>query len=171
MSLSALTSKWLLVPFRAQLYITGSGVVMVKRRNSGQRSGRERSQRQLRVGELLRHALVDILIRDELRDPDLSGVSITISEVRVSPDLKNATAFVMPLGGKEVAKTLAALERAAPFLRRQIGASATMRYMPALSFIADQAFDEGEKIEMLLRSTKNSQGLRVNDADDNLSEN
>ena len=144
---------------------------MIKRRNSGRRSGKERSQRQLRVGELIRHALVGILTRDELRDPDLSGVSITISEVRVSPDLKNATAFVMPLGGKDVAKTLAALERAAPFLRRQIGASATMRYMPALSFVADEAFDEGEKIEMLLRSTKISRDLRVNDADDNVSEN
>ena len=144
---------------------------MVKRRNSGQRSGRERTQRQLRVGELLRHALVDILMRDELRDPDLSGVSITISEVRVSPDLKNATAFVMPLGGKEVEKTLAALERAAPFLRRKIGASAAMRYMPALSFLPDEAFDEGEKIEMLLRSTGDSQGRRVNDADDDLSKN
>lgn len=144
---------------------------MIKRRNIGQRSGRERSQRQLRVGELLRHALVDILIRDELRDPDLSGVSITISEVRVSPDFKNATAFIMPLGGKEVEKTLAALERAAPFLRRQIGASATMRYMPALSFVVDEAFDEGEKIEMLLRATKNPKGPSINEADDNLSEN
>ena len=144
---------------------------MIKRRNIGQRSGRERSQRQLRVGELLRRALVDILIRDELRDPDLSGVSITISEVRVSPDLKNATAFIMPLGGKEVEKTLAALERAAPFLRRQIGASATMRYMPALSFVVDEAFDEGEKIEMLLRATKNSKGPSINEADENLSEN
>lgn len=144
---------------------------MAKRRKIGQRSGRERSQRQLRVGELIRHALVDILIRDELRDPDLSGVSITISEVRVSPDLKNATAFVMPLGGKEIEKTLVALERAAPFLRRQIGASATMRFMPALSFLADEAFDEGEKIEMLLRSAKITQGPRVNNADDNVGEN
>lgn len=144
---------------------------MIKRRNIGQRSGKERSQRQLRVGELLRRALVDILIRDELRDPDLSGVSITISEVRVSSDLKNATAFIMPLGGKEVEKTLSALERAAPFLRRQIGASATVRYMPALSFLVDEAFDEGEKIEMLLRATKNSKGPSINEADDNLSEN
>ena len=125
----------------------------------------------MRVGELLRRALVDILIRDELRDPDLSGVSITISEVRVSSDLKNATAFIMPLGGKEVEKTLSALERAAPFLRRQIGASATVRYMPALSFLVDEAFDEGEKIEMLLRATKNSKGPSINEADDNLSEN
>ncbi|MBO38649.1 MAG: ribosome-binding factor A [Rhodospirillaceae bacterium] len=144
---------------------------MIKRRNIGQRSGKERSQRQLRVGELLRRALVDILIRDELRDPDLSGVSITISEVRVSSDLKNATAFIMPLGGKEVEKTLSALERAAPFLRRQIGASATVRYMPALSFLVDEAFDEGEKIEMLLRATKNSKGPSINEADENLSEN
>ena len=144
---------------------------MINSRNSGKRSGRERTQRQLRVGELIRHALVDILTRDELRDPDLAGVSITISEVRVSPDLRNATAFVMPLGGKAIPKTLIALERAAPFLRRQVGASATMRYMPVLSFVADEAFDEGEKIETLLRTAEISRDLCSTDSDDAVSEN
>ena len=137
---------------------------MANRRNSGQRAGRERSQRQLRVGELIRHALVEILMRGELRDPDLEGVSITVSEVRVSPDLKNATAFVMPLGGKEVPKVVEALKRAAPFLRRQVGASATMRYMPAISFVADEAFDEGAKIDALLRSAEISRDLSGFDA-------
>ncbi len=138
---------------------------MANRRNSGQRAGRERSQRQLRVGELIRHALVEILMRGELRDSDLEGVSITVSEVRVSPDLKNATAFVMPLGGKEVPKIVEALKRAAPFLRRQIGASTTMRYMPAISFVADEAFDEGAKIDALLRSAEISRDLSGVDAD------
>jgi ribosome-binding factor A len=139
---------------------------MANRRNSGQRAGRERTQRQLRVGELIRHALVEILMRGELRDPDLVGVSITISEVRVSPDLKNATAFIMPLGGNEVPKIVEALKRAAPFLRRQVGASATMRYMPALSFVADAAFEEGAKIDALLRSADLSRDLSDVDADD-----
>jgi len=138
---------------------------MANRRNGGQRAGRERSQRQLRVGELIRHALVEILMRGELRDPDLEGVSITVSEVRVSPDLKNATAFVMPLGGKEVPKIVEALKRASPFLRRQIGASATMRYMPAISFVADEAFDEGAKIDALLRSAEISRDLSDVNAD------
>jgi ribosome-binding factor A len=139
---------------------------MANRRNSGQRAGRERTQRQLRVGELIRYALVEILMRGELRDPDLVGVSITISEVRVSPDLKNATAFVMPLGGKEVPKIVAALKRAAPFLRRQVGASATMRYMPALNFVADEAFEEGAKIDALLRSAELSRDSSAADTDD-----
>ncbi|MBK20593.1 MAG: ribosome-binding factor A [Rhodospirillaceae bacterium] len=138
---------------------------MANQREGGPRAGRERTQRQLRVGELIRHALVETITRGELRDPDLAGVSITISEVRVSPDLKNATAFVMPLGGKEVSKIVSALKRAAPFLRRQVGAIASMRYMPALSFVADEAFDEADKIESLLRSQKIKQDISSADAE------
>tara|TARA_B100001123_G_scaffold153627_1_gene177898 strand:- start:45 stop:479 length:435 start_codon:yes stop_codon:yes gene_type:complete len=132
---------------------------MTYERDVTPRSGRERTQRQLRVGELIRHSLVEILTRDDLRDPNLSGVSITISEVRVSPDLKNATAYIMPLGGRNIPKILAALKRAAPYLRRRVGASATMRYMPTLSFVEDRVFDEGEKIATLLRSSKVSKDL------------
>jgi len=132
---------------------------MTYERDVEPRSARERTQRQLRVGELVRHSLVEILTRGDLRDPHLSGVSITISEVRVSPDLKNATAYIMPLGGRNIPKILAALKRAAPYLRRRVGASATMRYMPALSFVEDRVFDEGEKIATLLRSPKISKDL------------
>ena len=123
------------------------------------RSGRERSQRQLRVGELVRHALVDIFARGDLRDPDLIGVSITVTEVRVSPDLRNATVFVMPLGGMKTAETVDALTRAAPFLRRMVGRAVTMKYLPALSFVTDKAFEQSARIDGLLRSASVSRDL------------
>jgi ribosome-binding factor A len=112
---------------------------------------------------MLRHVLVEILGRGELRDPDLSGTSVTVTEVRVSPDLRNATAFVMPLGGNRTDEVVAALGRATPYLRRMIGQSVTMKFNPALSFVADQAFDEGAKIESILRSPKVSGDLEASD--------
>ena len=136
---------------------------MARRKSQSPRSGALRTQRQLRVGELLRHVLVDILGRGELRDPDLLGTSVTVTEVRVSPDLRNATAFVMPLGGNRTDEVVAALGRATPYLRRMIGQSVTMKYNPALSFVADQAFDEGSKIEGILRSPKVSRDLEPPD--------
>ena len=136
---------------------------MAKRKSQSPRSGPLRSQRQLRVGELLRHVLVDILGRGELRDPDLVGASVTVTEVRVSPDLRNVAVFVMPLGGDRTEEVVAALGRATPYLRRMIGQSVTMKYNPALSFVADQAFDEGSKIEGILRSPKVSRDLETRD--------
>jgi ribosome-binding factor A len=136
---------------------------MVKGRAQAPRSGRERSQRQLRVGETIRHALVGILARGELRDPDLAGASITVTEVRVSPDLRNAAVFVMPLGGERTDEIVAALQRAAPFLRRQVGQSLTMKYLPELSFLADTAFDARERIDNLLRSPVVSRDLSGGD--------
>jgi ribosome-binding factor A len=126
---------------------------MAKRKSQAPRSGFLRSQRQLRVGELLRHILVEIIGRGELRDPDLIDVSVTVTEVRVSPDLRNATVFVMPLGGGRTDEVVVALGRATPYLRRHIGKSVTMKYNPALKFVADEAFDEGSKIEGILRSS------------------
>ncbi len=134
---------------------------MAKRKSQSPRNGSVRTQRQLRVGELLRHVLVDILGRGELRDPDLVGASVTVTEVRVSPDLRNAAVFVMPLGGSRTEEVVAALGRAAPYLRRMIGQSVTMKYSPALSFLADQAFDEGSKIEGILRSATVSRDLQT----------
>lgn len=136
---------------------------MAKRKTQSPRSGPGRSQRQLRVGELLRHVLVDIIGRGELRDPDLAGASVTVTEVRVSPDLRNAAVFVMPLGGGRTDEVVAALGRAAPYLRRMIGQSVTMKYNPALSFMADRAFDEGAKIEDILRSPEVSRDLGASD--------
>lgn len=114
-------------------------------------SANEPSQRQLRVGEELRHALSSILARGDLRDPALTEASITVSEVRVSPDLKNATAFIMPLGGRNTDDVLAALKRASAFLRGQVGREMRLKYTPALRFQADESFDEADRIEAVLR--------------------
>ncbi|MBI1364449.1 MAG: 30S ribosome-binding factor RbfA [Alphaproteobacteria bacterium] len=112
------------------------------------------SQRQLRAGELIRHALVEILQREDLREPALEGVSITVSEVRASPDLKQATVFCAPLGGGHEAEVTAALNRVAPHLRRLLGRKIEMRYTPALKFRADESFAEAERIDALLASPK-----------------
>lgn len=130
------------------------------------RGGAERSQRQLRVGEVLRHALVEALTRGELHDPDLDGVSITVTEVRVSPDLRNATCFVMPLGGAQADDVVAALGRAAPYLRRLVGHGLTIRHLPNLSFELDTAFDRGQRMEALLRSDEVRRDLRPDSAPD-----
>jgi ribosome-binding factor A len=132
-----------------------------------ERPNRGPSQRQLRVAEEIRHILASALMRGELRDPVLSGISVTISEVRISPDLKNATAYAMPLGGALIGEVLKALNRAAPFLRSQVGQSMQLRYAPALTFVEDKSFQEAHHIEELLRSDKVARDLRnKGDADD-----
>jgi ribosome-binding factor A len=110
------------------------------------------SVRQLRVGEQIRHVLAEILARGDLREPALRELSITVSEVRVSPDLRNATVFVMPLGGSAVEAALEALTRAAAFLRNRIGKELRLRYLPNLSFRRDPAFDAATRIDEILRS-------------------
>ncbi|WP_342241861.1 30S ribosome-binding factor RbfA [Inquilinus sp. OTU3971] len=108
------------------------------------------SQRQLRVGEELRHALAAILLRGEMHDPDLAGVSITVSEVRPSPDMKHATVFVTTLNGDKMDVVLPALRRAASFLRGQVAKTVRLRHTPQLSFQADTSFDYAQKINTLL---------------------
>ena len=117
---------------------------MSKQRN------REHSQRQLRVGEELRHALALILGRGELRDPALQDVAVTVSEVRISPDLKNATAYVMPLGGAHAEDVLAGLKRSAAFLRGALAREVSLRHMPSLTFALDTSFDHAGRIAALL---------------------
>src|SRR5580704_19039066 len=119
-----------------------------KHDRTGEKSGP--SQRQLRVGEELRHLLARILGRDELRDPALKDAVITVTEVRVSPDLKNATAFVMPLGGAHAGEVLAALQRGAAYLRGLLGHEVPLRYVPSLRFLLDTSFDHASRIEALL---------------------
>ena len=117
------------------------------------KSGHERSQRQLRVGELVRHALADVLARGEVRDPDLDGVIVTIAEVRISADLHHATALVAPLGHNDPAKVATALNRNGRFLRGAIApALRQMRNMPDLKFQLDTRFDDDARIDTLLRS-------------------
>jgi ribosome-binding factor A len=108
------------------------------------------SQRQLRVGEELRHALAAILLRGEMHDPDLAGVSITVSEVRPSPDMKHATVFVTTLNGDKMDVVLPALRRAASFLRGLVAKTVRLRHTPQLSFQADTSFDYAQKINTLL---------------------
>ncbi|HUB97224.1 MAG TPA: 30S ribosome-binding factor RbfA [Stellaceae bacterium] len=108
-------------------------------------------QRPLRVGEELRHALARVFERGELHDPDLAGATVTVTEVRVSPDLRRATAYVMPLGGARQAEVMVALRRSAPFLRRAIGRSVTLRLVPDLAFELDTAFDHAHSISAALR--------------------
>lgn len=119
------------------------------------------SQRQLRAGELIRHALTDILAREEFDDPDLHGKSLTVTEVRCSPDFKNATAFCAPLGGEDMAKTIGALNRAAGFLRGRLAREVDMRYTPMLRFIADDSYDEARRIDELLSSPRVRRDLHV----------
>ena len=132
---------------------------------SDHRAGRTPSQRQLRVGEAIRHVLATLLARGELRDPVLQGASITVSEVRISPDLKNATVFVLPLGGGNAAEVAAALKRAAPYLRSQVAQSVRLRYAPVLHFQTDTSFDEADRIDQLLHSEKVARDLRTEPGD------
>jgi len=114
------------------------------------RSGHPRSQRQQRVGELIRHSVADVFMRGELRDPDLAGVSITVTEVTVSPDLKNATAWVMPLGGDGKQVVEDALNRCASYIRGQLSRSAALKFTPRLSFQIDPSFDNAAHVDSLL---------------------
>lgn len=135
----------------------------------GERSERSpggRSQRQLRVGEELRHALAQVLARGELRDPHLAEVNVTVTEVRVSPDLKNATAFVVPLGGGHLEGTVAALNHAASFLRGQLGHEVRLRFTPRLSFQADHSFDEAAHINEILHHPRVARDVQTDDTDE-----
>jgi ribosome-binding factor A len=110
------------------------------------------SQRQLRVAEEVRHALAAVLERGDFRDPDLAAAHITVTEVRASPDLRHMTVFVTPLGGGDPSGILAALKRAAPFLRGRVAEAVRTRFAPDLAFRADAAIDAAARIEALLHS-------------------
>ena len=115
-------------------------------------SGRAPSQRQLRVGELIRRTLADLLTRGEVGDPELDGVSITVTEVRTSPDLRHATAYVMPLGGRNVEGVLRALHRNRAELRRLVTGGMALKHSPELGFVADATFEQAERTRALLES-------------------
>ena len=124
------------------------------------------SQRMLRVAELIRHALSDLLSRGALNDPVLDGHVITVPGVRMSPDLKLATAFVMPLGGRDVAPVLEALERNRKTLRTEIAHRVAMKFAPDLRFKVDDSFEYGAKIDALLDTPKVKQDLEVRPDDE-----
>ncbi|AQS85025.1 MAG: 30S ribosome-binding factor RbfA [Acetobacter aceti] len=109
------------------------------------------SQRQLRVAEEVRRMLSEVFARTEFRDPELSGVTITVTEVRISPDLKHATAFVSDLGKGDVEKLLPALKRVAPYLRTQLSRTLRLRIAPEIHFQPDTALDYAMEVDALLR--------------------
>ncbi|MFC0219682.1 30S ribosome-binding factor RbfA [Pseudochelatococcus lubricantis] len=112
------------------------------------------SQRGLRVGELVRHALAEILMRGEVHDDVLASHVITVPEVRMSPDLRLATAYIIPLGGKDSKPVLAALERNRRLIRTEVAQRINLRYAPDIRFRLDESFDEASHIDSLLRASR-----------------
>ena len=112
------------------------------------------SQRQLRVGESLRHTLSEILMREDFFDPDLANVSITISEISVSPDLSNARVYTMPLGGVNVDVVLPALNRLAPLIQSLVAKKVRLRRTPRLRFLLDDSFENAARMNQLIHAMK-----------------
>lgn len=112
------------------------------------------SQRQLRVGELVRHALSDMLARGDVHDPVLESHMITVPEVRMSPDLRLATIYVMPLGGRDADAVVAAFDRNKKFLRAEIAHRVNLKFAPDVRFRIDERFEEAERIDRLLQSPR-----------------
>jgi ribosome-binding factor A len=123
------------------------------------------SQRQLRVGEALRHAIAQILARNEIRDPDLEGVSVTITQVKPSADMRYATVYCEPLGGRHAKEIVAALNRHKGFVRGEMGHLIETKFTPELRFVEDDSFAEAEKIETILKSERVSRDLAAQDDD------
>ncbi|CAN7144606.1 30S ribosome-binding factor RbfA [Phenylobacterium sp. LjRoot219] len=118
------------------------------------------TQRQLRAGELMRHSLVEILREADFSDPALQGVSVTVTEVRMSPDLRHATVFVEPLGGVKADEVVQGLNRHAKYLRGQLGRSIDMKFTPDLKFLHDESFNEAARMDRLFDNPKVQQDLR-----------
>lgn len=124
----------------------------------------------LRVGELVRHALSDLLMRGEVMDPVIERATITVPEVRMSPDLKLAKAYVMPLGGEHAGQVVEALNRHQRFIRGKVAPKIDLKYAPEIRFYVDDTFDEASRIDALLRSDKVQKDLRRDDEDDETGE-
>ena len=124
------------------------------------------SQRQQRVAELVRHALSEVLSRGDLRDDVLTSHVVTVPEVRMSPDLKLATAYVMPLGGRDETAVVAALERNRKILRQEVARRVNLKFAPELRFRRDESFDEAARIDALLRTEKVARDTRKPDSDE-----
>ena len=112
------------------------------------------SQRQLRVGELVKQSLGQIFLRDEAKVPSLETRNITVTEVRMSPDLKNARAYVIPLGGKDIEKSVSILTEFSHLIRKALSKKINMKFLPKVSFVNDTSFDYAEKIEKLIQENK-----------------
>lgn len=138
----------------------------VKKTGGKMHSSKAPSQRQLRVGEEIRHVLAGIFGRFELRDHDLIDVAVTVTEVRIGPDLRRATVFVTRLGRSDIDAKLPALRRAAPFLRAEVARALRLRVAPDLSFMADTSIDYAMYVDSLLRNPEVARDLDASHADD-----
>jgi ribosome-binding factor A len=141
------SAHWII---RFSRVMTTIRILMMPRHHNKSSTGG--SQRQLRVGETVRHAVAEILAHGNVHDPDLEGHIITVPEVRMSPDLKLATIYVMPLGGRDTDKVITALARHKKFLRGEIAHRVNLKFAPDIRFHIDDRFDEAERIEKLLRT-------------------
>ncbi|MEA2779690.1 MAG: ribosome-binding factor [Rhodospirillaceae bacterium] len=135
-------------------------LAMTRKRSQGP------SQRQLRVGEALRHALADILARGGLRDPELANLQATVTEVRMSPDLRAATAFIVPFGGGDAEAMARELNRAAGYFRSRLAGLVELRVVPTIRFAADRSFEQAGRIERLLQSPAISRDLKKENGDE-----
>jgi ribosome-binding factor A len=133
------------------------------RSSSPRRGAQGPSQRQLRVGEALRHAIAQILGRNEIRDPDLEGVSVTITQVVPSADMRYATVYCEPLGGLKAKEVIAALNRHKGFIRGEMGHLIETKFTPDLRFVEDVSFAEAQKIETILKSPAVQRDLAAQD--------
>jgi ribosome-binding factor A len=135
---------------------------MARGRHRDTTSGPMPSQRQLRVGEVIRHTVADLLSRGVVHDPVVEAHIVTVPEVRMSPDLRLATIYVMPLGGKDEQKVVDALERHKKYLRGEIARGVNLKFAPDIRFRLDERFDEAERIEKLLRTPEVRRDLESN---------
>lgn len=127
------------------------------------------TQRQLRAGELIRHALAEVLREEELQDEAMAGVSVTVTEARMSPDLRHATVFVEPLGGGHADEVVSALNRHAKFLRGRVGRLIDLKFTPDLRFLHDESFNEASRMDRLFADPRVAQDIerdRPDAADD-----
>ena len=127
---------------------------MSRNKPTTERSGQGPSQRMLRVGELVRHKLAEMLVRGEIHDDVLAAQPVSVSEVRMTPDLKIATVFVQPLGGGNADEIITALARSKKFIRAQVAHAINLKFAPDICFRADESLDEVMRIERLLASEK-----------------
>jgi ribosome-binding factor A len=136
---------------------------MARKKKTSHDSGLNASPRQLRVGELVRHAIADMLARGDVHDPVIEKHMITVPEVRVTADLRLATIYVMPLGGKDAEAVVAAFERHKKFLRTEIAHRINLKFAPDIRFRVDERFEEAERIDRLLRSPEVKRDLEHGD--------
>ena len=127
---------------------------MSRSKNRGPGGAKGPSQRMLRVGELIRHKVSEMLVRGDIHDDVIAGHSITIPEVRLSPDLKLATVYVMPLGGKDIKPVIEALNRNKKYIRAEVAQTLDLRYAPDMRFRQDETFEEATRIDRLLDSER-----------------